>query len=482
MLLLLACTGPDKPGDDTAAPADDTAATDDTAPPADDPTLADAEVTFVGAAQDGAASALSGLGDTDGDGAPDLAVAAFYGNEVCAWSGPVAPGAHPMDEGTCLAGEATYDFFGYALAGVGDLDGDGLTDLAVGAVGSDDAGTEAGEVYLYFGPLVARAASGTSLLGEAPGDFLGANVIGGSDLDGDALPDWLVAATGNDANGGGGGRVYLVSGVPEPGERTITEVATATLTGVGGSAALMHGSSTGGDALGEAMAVVGDVDGDGLDDLLLGGSGSDQGGADAGIAWLVFGPVSGSYGVEDADTRFVGPGPSAYVGGAVTGPGDLDGDGLADLAVAADGWEEGRVYLLSAPAPGDVDLAGAERALAGSATLDEVGWSLASPGDLDGDGRPDLLVGVPGLDGVGEDAGAAWLVTGIGEGVQRLGEVGVVIQGEAAGDSAGRALGLAGDTDEDGVTDVLVGALYNQEGGVFAGKGYLLSGAALVER
>jgi hypothetical protein len=169
------------------------------------------------------------------------------------------------------------------------------------------------------------------------------------------------------------------------------------------------------------------------------------------------------------------------VGGAVAGPGDLDGDGLADLAITADGWEEGRVYLQKAPPSGDVDLAGAGDALAGAATLDEVGWSVVGPGDLDGDGRPDLLVGAPGLDGGGDDAGGAWLVTGIGTGIQSLGDVGTVLDGEAAGDAAGRAVGLAGDPDQDGAPDLLVGALYNEEGGVFAGKGYLFSGARFAE-
>ena len=221
MLLLLACAGPGSKSDDSAVPADDTAG-DDTGTVSDPLTLADADASVVGAAQDGAGSALTGLGDTDGDGVDDLAVAAFYGNRVCTWSGPVV-GTHTMDDGVCLTGETTYDFFGYAVAGLGDLDGDGLGELAVGAVGSDDAGTEGGEVYLFKGPLSADPTA--SLIGEAAGDFLGGMVAGAGDLDGDGVSEWLVAATGNDAQGGGGGRAYLVSGLPTGLDGRVVDVA-----------------------------------------------------------------------------------------------------------------------------------------------------------------------------------------------------------------------------------------------------------------
>ncbi|MES2638008.1 MAG: FG-GAP-like repeat-containing protein [Myxococcota bacterium] len=468
-------------------PAPEDSAHEDSAPEPEPPTLADADATFLGAQSTAAGSAVAGPGDLDGDGLDDVAVSAFYGNLACVWSGPVARGAHLLADGACVDGEDPYDFLGYAIAGAGDVDEDGRAELVVGAVGNDDGGIDAGKVYLFLDTIpVGHTPADTApvtFLGEAPGDQAGITVGASGDVFGEGGAGLLVGATGNDAGGGGGGRVYLLRGPFAPGTNALGD-AYATFTGASTSARrpLAHGASTGGDALGDAVAGCGDLDGDGVDDVALGASGADTGGEDAGAVRIVRGPIAaGNHTAADADVRLSGPGPGAYAGGALARVGDLDGDGLADLLVAADGYLGGHVYVLLGP------IADGERALADTpATLvaddpgDLAGWSVAGAGDVDGDGRPEVLVGAPDSDGGALDGGGLYLVSAAATpGVRALGDAGLLLAAEAEYDAAGRAVAGAGDVDGDGLADVLAGALYNQEVDVFAGKAYLFYGSSL---
>lgn len=377
--------------------------------------LGQADVTLQGPGAPAGLARAAAAGDVDGDHLSDFLVSAPYdtgcgavylwlgGGSLVDTSGTVGVGSADLTvEGGCTTvrdGAA-----GLALDGDGDLDEDGLDDVVIGW--EDDDQIPASAVLLGGGAL----AGGTSPLGLSDADLTieggWAHVAG--DLDGDGLTDLVLAPEegstciylfrGGGALAGGGGSADV------------------------GSADLAIRCETSGD---EATARrAGDTDGDGLDDLVAGVADADAG---AGTFYLLRGggalhEVSGSLEIVDADVRFLGEGAEdgAY---AVAAAGDVDADGLGDVVVGAagndaGGDQAGAAYLLLGggalhASSGTLTLGFADRKLVGEAPGDGAG-SVSSAGDVDGDGADDLLVGAPGNDRGGTDAGAAYLILGGG--------------------------------------------------------------------
>ena len=174
-----------------------------------------------------------------------------------------------------------------------------------------------------------------------------------------------------------------------------------------------------GDVVGRVLASAGDVDGDGHDDLLVGAPEADVTSSGLeGAAWLVLGPVSGTEMLSDADARLDGD-DFAAAGTSLASAGDMDGDGFGDFMIgapsdSADGTWAGTAYLIYGPVTGTHKLADETHRLDLSGTWDFLGSSVANAGDTDGDGITDLLVGAYRDDDGGTDAGAAWLLLGGG--------------------------------------------------------------------
>lgn len=417
-------------------------------------TLAAASALLLGAdADDHAGGAVAGL-DANGDGWGDLAVGAYAAGRAGAGAAylvrtPVS-GTIDLAVADGVVSGAAGEQVGTALAGAGDLDGDGLAELIVGAPGAG----EGGQVALRAGPAVGgvELSEADVLLSGASGGQLGAAVAGGLDADGDGVPDLLL---GDPASVGG---AWLVSGAAP--DLTV----------------FLHGEIEDGGA-GLAVALVGDADGDGLADLAVG---APYGGAElGGAAWLVLAPVSGPTALDDANWSLEGA-VEDHVGRSVAGL-DADGDGYADLLVGATGADAagenaGVVYLLRGPPEGARTLSDADAVVLGEAEGDGVGFSVVDAGDLDGDGAAVWAVGATGEDSGGAFSGAVYLVTGAPEGTFSLADADAKLTGAAAGDSAGVGLSAAGDSDGDGRGDLLIGAWGVDAGGDWAGAALLVPG------
>jgi hypothetical protein len=457
---------------------------------------------------------VAGAGDVNGDGSADVLVGAHRGAPgglVLGGQAYVVLGkadGAPVDlaalsagsdpSGFAIHGGASLTFAGYDLAGAGDVDGDGLADVLIGAPGAGDGGSFVGRAYVVRGRVETSVVDlaaidagdptlGVALQGEVLLDALGSGVDGGRDVDGDGTPDLLVAAPALDSDAGVG-RVHLVQALHLGVTPTIAaSVAARTLTGLAD------------DGVGIPLRLLDDVDGDGLPDFVVGAS---EGSQPAGRAYVVLSSLgTDSY---DASALEAGQGgwvldgldPGDALGRGLASAGDVNGDGLPDLAIGAPGRDlagvdGGAVYVifggdLSVP-PTLADLeadVGGLVIVGDDGTITQAGWSVAGIGDFDGDGRDDLVVGAPSIfdpDNTGCMASRAYVVYGSDEhGPILLSNVamgigGLPIEPELAYDCAGWSVSAAGDVDGDGLADVLVGApRWEQEG--IAGRAYVVRG------
>ena len=386
-----------------------------------------------------------------------------------------------------FVGENYDDQAGRSVSSAGDVDGDGLGDLLVGAYGNDDGGADAGKAYLILGASLGSTSeidlslADYSFVGELSGDSAGHSVSSAGDVDGDGLDDLLVGAIFNDDGGNKAGKAYLILGA-SLGISSEIDLSLADYSFLGENIE---------DWAGYSVSSAGDVDGDGLDDLLVGAMFNDDRGGDAGKTYLILGAslgISSEIDLSLADYSFVGENRGDWAGFSVSSAGDVDGDGLGDILVGASaygGSKYGKVYLILGASLGttsEIDLSDADHSFMGENGHDFAGCSVSTAGDVDGDGLDDLLVGAYGHDGGGSEAGKAYLILGASLGTTAgidLSLADYSFGGEEGSDNAGMSVSSAGDVDGDGLGDLLVGALGNNDGGSGAGQVYLILGASL---
>jgi|GEM_PF-1335877 len=279
----------------------------------------------------------------------------------------------------------------------------------------------------------------TQVNGQESLDRFGWSLALTPDVDADGAPDLLVGAPGPETGVGSTGGVAIVSGAD-------------------GTVPLTVDGKTTDDDFGFAVASAGDVDGDGLGDALVGSPEADTTFMDTGRAVL----VSAADGSELAD--FPGSVPTERFGHAVAGPGDLDGDGVADVFIGApfaspQGLQSGRAVAISS-ATGAVLFE-----IEGTTTAAWLGYSVAAAGDVDADGVGDLVIGAPFDTSTGEPAGSVQIVSGV------TGAPIHAFDGDDDGDEFGWSVAAAGDVDADGFPDVLIGAPEDFRGAAFVVSG-----------
>lgn len=443
------------------------------------------------ASNDFAGAAVGGGCDTDGDGREDVVVGSFQADpngRSGAGSASVVfgdPQRGQLDLGALdgrgfeIAGAAAGDFLGFAVDCAGDVNGDGLEDVVVGAFGADSNGRSlSGSAYVVFGKrdagmvdLADLGDAGYRIDGEVAGDRAGSAVAGAGDLDGDGLDDVIVGANAADPSGRDtAGSAYVVYGKRGTAPIDLAALGAAEGFAIDGAAA--------GDRAGFAVADAGDVNGDGRPDVLVGAyTAGDNGRDTSGSAYVVFaGPASANVDLAalgDRGYRVEGATAGDRLGISVDAAGDVDGDGRADLLIGADqapNGGAGRAYVsFGKSGTASIDLAGPGGrgyAIEGAAADDLAGFSVAGAGDVDGDGVPDAIVGAYGADANGRaGSGSTYVVYGRPgggsvalAGLEDRESEGFRIDGEAAGDRAGRSVASAGDFSGGGEPDVIIGA------------------------
>jgi len=384
----------------------------------------DADVIFSGDPGFETGYTLDGVGDVNGDGLDDLLITAAKGSEVDLFLGRTSWQATHMatDADTRLFSEPQSGTM-ESVSAAGDVNGDGLADLLIGDYSHNEAGAAAGQVYLVLGQkggLPAQMSLGdadASYLGENAGDCLGVTVSDVGDANGDGYDDVLMAAYMNDQSGEIAGKVYLVLG-RSSGWSQDTPASEADASWLGEAA---------GDYAGYPVSGAGDVNGDGFDDILIGALSNREGEEDppashhgTGQIYLVFGRAAGwdkDVGLDQADASFWGE-QSGDNASWVAAAGDFNGDGFDDFLAGSDREQvgyRGQTYLILGKASGwssDVVLSLSEASWLGEEEYDGAYWGLATAGDLDDDGFSDILIGATGATNGTVRAGAVYMIYG----------------------------------------------------------------------
>jgi hypothetical protein len=433
------------------------------------------------AAGDAAGYHLALLGDVTGDGDPDIGIGApgvdgTSASDIGAAylvSGPVS-GDQSLSSAVAVSGVDAGDEIGMLIRSA-DVDGDGQQDLLLGAPG--DGTSAEGALYVLYGPVTSNqdiSGFDARLRGALPGESLGASGVGLGDILGLGADALLLGAPDSSLGAAGAGIAYLALG-PLSGDAGVSTV----------SAVLAYGEAAG-DEAGRSVSFSGDLTGDGTEELAIGAPGQDGGGSDAGAVYLYTGPTSGLVSLGDADIKANGAAAGDAAGWMVSPGGDIDGDGLDDLLIGAPlestgGSLAGAVYVLygSSSMGGTVDLGLAAARVTGQAAGDLAGYEVSAAGDVNVDGTADFIVGGPDHGTAGTGAGAAWLVTGPITGSVSLSSSQARLLGGAAGDEAGAAVLGAGDLDGDGAPDLLIGSPGEDTSATDAGAATLLLGGGL---
>ncbi len=429
---------------------------------------------------------------------PTLYLAAFVVTALCTSAGAQAQLIADQEisnaEGNLGPVLSSADYFGSSVTTLGDVDADGVADLAVGAEGDDSFAQEGGAVYLLFMKTDGTVREHRKLTGAdlpsgavADGGNLGSAVAPIDDLNGDGVRDMIVGAKGDDDTSSGVGEssgavwvLFLDTAGSVVAEQKISETS-------GG----FIGSLDPGDLFGRAVAVLGDIDSDGAVEIAIGSPGDDDGGADRGAVWILSldpaGNVTALKKLSDGNglpTDML----TDYDGfGTTVSRLNQPDDGVL-IAVGAPfddtgGPNRGATYVLELD--GSLDVVASQKHASGTGGFTELadgslfGRSVAGPGDLNSDGMVDLMVGAPAASTT-DDHGEFWFEE-LQPGTYSVIEVSRIGSGSGgfsgrlgSGDRFAQSMAGIGDHDNDGKVDYAVGVPYSDVGANNAGAVYVL--------
>lgn len=405
-------------------------------------------------------ASVSTAGDVNGDGYTDVIVGApYYTN------GQTSEGAARLYLGSSTGLDTNYDNhdegndegarFGTSVSTAGDVNGDGYADAIVGAPYYTNDSTDEGMAFVWYGHSDGISSSRDwDAEGNTTNAWFGFSVATAGDVNGDGYSDILVGAPGKNATAGS---AYAYYGAADS---------------LADDAGWTKASNLENAHFGHSVASAGDINADGYADIIVGGPQWDGGQAYEGIACIYVGSATGLLSAppwcKEGDQE------SAYFGWSVSTAGDVNGDGYDDVIVGAPYYQyinhdnEGTAWVYHGSSSGlstspswhkDSDQDDAQ-----------FGYAVGNAGDVNGDGYGDVIVGSPFYDSSETDEGGAWLYKGSAAGL-----ISTPIwhaYGGQEGAEFGYDVGTAGDINADGYSDVIIGAPYwdndeNNEGGAW---------------
>jgi predicted nucleic acid-binding Zn-ribbon protein len=440
---------------------------------------------------DQAGYSVAMAGDVNGDGYNDMVIGAPFNSENGNYAGQVylilggpTGWRQDFDLGTADAswwGENKEDQAGMAVAGAGDVNGDGFDDIIVGAFANDEVCDMCGKVYLIFGKTdgwqmdLSLAKVDASIVGTQTSEEAGFSVAGIGDVNGDGFDDIAFGAPANSDYGQYSGRVYVFFGKADNWFLGMKD---------GNADAAFYGSVDY-DNAGYSVAGAGDVNKDGYDDIIIGAPYNDDSSNDAGAAYINFGKTSGwvmDFNLKSSDARLLGEKDTDNAGAAVAGAGDINKDGYDDVLIGApysdcDGTkgDGGQTYVMLGKPTGWSNpqfLGTADASFWGQEDKDRIGVSLSSAGDINSDGFDDILIGAPYDQDSGSEAGQVYLILINPTSLSMDTDIGVAayasFQGESDAAYAGISVSGGQDVNGDGIPDILIGSTFK------TGKTYLM--------
>jgi hypothetical protein len=434
-----------------------------------DPLMTSAAWTAEGD-QDGAdfGFSVATAGDVNGDGYSDVVIGAYlYDNgetdEGRAFVYLGSASGLPTTPAWTAESNQVGSWFGYSVASAGDVDGDGFGDVIVGSPLYDNGTDNEGRAFVYLGS--ASGLSATSAWTVETNQFhadVGYSVASAGDVNGDGFGDVIVGAPDYDNGETDEGRAFVYLG---------------SASGLATSPAWTAESDQAGALFGTSVATAGDVNGDGFSDVIVDARLFDNGETDEGRTFVYLGSASGlsatpAWTTESNQTTVV-------LGMSSAGAGDVNGDGFSDVIVGfrfyANGQSnEGRAYVYLGSA------SGLSTTPAWTAESDQntafFGTSVATAGDVNGDGFSDVIVGADTYDNGQTNEGRAYLYLGSASGLATT--PAWTAESDQASARFGVQVATAGDVNGDGFSDVLVGAYTYDNGNTDEGRASVYYGNA----